>query len=481
MALPLFSRGRIIRCAYHRSWTDYRFYDVPSRRRAFSSPGVNFPPSTAVFIFSTVYPEPDASATGVRTSFLMEQLAKTPGISAIHYVSAKNRSKTRKRVGQEKAFQRLEKEFGVQFHVVPPNKSNLTRNFLKATVPDSNHMMVIFDRFYAEEMYSFHIHKSYPHAVKVLDMQDMHSLRWARQKTVEESRSVGLKNLPIQVRAGIHDPRLLRELASIHRMDLTLVCSQVEIDILQDTYQIPGEKLCVAPLFGYQDKGSPRPSFPERSDFVFVGGFRHDPNIDAVFQLKHLWPRIRKGLDDTACLHIYGAFGSHHKPKECHDPANGMLVHGYESSLDVILSTKRVMLAPLHFGAGIKGKIVDAWKYGIPVVTTPIGSEGMGWNHSGFWPGRVVHNDDQFVRAAIDLYQNVCQWNQATSTIPEFLPGLCGPLSWNAVALALCRSVEKVEERREKDFVQSVLWRESLRSTEYFSRYIESKNMDKEN
>ena len=478
MTLPLVSRGKIIRLS-QRLCADYQFHSHRTLlRRSYSA--ASFQPSTSVFIFSTVHPEPDASAAGVRTSFLIEQLAKSPNVSAVHYVSAKERSKILKREGQENTFHLLVK-FGVQFHVVPPNKSDLMQEFLTARTLDTNPMLVIFDRFYAEEMYSFHIHKHSPHAVKVLDMQDMHSLRWARQECVEASKRVGLENLPTTVQAGTQDPRLLRELASIHRMDLTFVCSPFEMGLLRDTYQIPGEKLCLAPLFGYQDKGIAPQSFSERSDFVFVGGFRHDPNIDALFQLRRLWPRIRQGLDDNkASLHIYGAFGSHHKPQECHDPAAGMLVHGYECSLDKILSTKRVLLAPLRFGAGIKGKIVDAWKYGLPVVTTPIGSEGMESKSGRCWPGRVVQSDDQFVRAAIDLYQNVQEWEEATSIIPEHLQGLCGPSSWDTVGSALCRSMEEAEERREKDFVQSVLWHESLRSTEYFSRFIESKNRDRE-
>jgi hypothetical protein len=336
-------------------------------------------------------------------------------------------------------------------------------------------------------MYSFHLHEHCPQALLVLDMQDMHSLRHARQDAIkvrDRTCPVSLDNLPIHVRPSIDDPRLLRELASIHRSDLTIACSPAEMDLLRLHYQIPSNKLCVAPLFGNNTQvstmatpGGNSDSEVDRRDFVFVGGFRHDPNVDAVHQLKRLWPRIRAGLDDpTAQLHIYGAYCPDQLKHRLHNPDEGFLVHGFHPCLREILFDKRVMLAPLRFGAGLKGKIIDAWKYGIPVVTTPIGSEGMhGDAPEDEWGGKVALSEDDFVKSAVELYSSPDSWCTAQQTASSLLLRLFRDDQCEELASRLCQALEQREERRATDFTRAILWHQSCRSTEFFSKFIECK------
>lgn len=382
----------------------------------------------------------------------------------------------------------------LQFHHCPPNQSKNIQDLLTKISAECDRLLVIFDRFYSEEMFSFHVYKhSSKRTTMVLDMQDLHSWRRSRQNFVQrqpfETNADGLSNLPLNVIPKNDDLYLLRELASIYRSDLSLVCSSAEIDLLSNVYRVPSDKICLSPLFGAKlddERSEERPpvkcrNFGQRNDFVFVGGFHHDPNVDGVRQLQRLWPEIRKRLGSTGSrsdapnLHVYGAY--------CPEKLNGELrqrkfqdigffFHGYHPGLvDDILLDKRVLLSPLRFGAGIKGKLVDAWRCGLPVVTTPIGSEGM-CNDQGLFGGIVTENDDDFVRAACDLYTNESQWNGAVSVSHDILPLLCG---WEFVGRRLVDAVQNCNDRRSRDHIRSILWHQTNRSSEYFSKYIECK------
>jgi glycosyltransferase involved in cell wall biosynthesis len=485
-------------CSRILSRTNHHSPSFAAARRS-SSFSTKFPADTSVLFLSNLLPEPNASAAGVRTSFLLQKLAECDGITSVHYATAASPKET----DTETANDKLLKALGVQFHLLPPNRSTLMKNLLDA-IPRTENMLVIFDRFYAEEMYSFHLHEHCPHAVLVLDMQDMHSLRHARQAAIKASDRLGpasLENLPIDVRPSISDKRLLRELAAIHRSDLTIACSPAEMDMLHLHYQIPTSKLCVAPLFGdstlpvASKVPSPNGNSEEvnRHDFVFVGGFRHDPNVDAVHQLKRLWPRIRAALvdvNDDPCvsirLHIYGAYCPDQLKQRYHNPKEGFFMHGYHESLRDILADKKVMLAPLRFGAGLKGKIVDAWKYGVPVVTTTIGGEGMhvkgdneGDTPSDEWGGKVALSDDDFVKSAVDLYRNPDSWTTAQQHASSILSKLYGDGIWEELSSRLCQALEQREGNRATDFSRAILWHQSCRSTEFFSKYIEYKEQHK--
>ena len=347
--------------------------------------------------------------------------------------------------------------------------------------------LVIFDRYHTEEAYSFHINNHCPHAIRVVDMQDMHSLRQGRKSVVEQSRDESSWDCITKATQYIpsnQDTMLLRELASIHRSDLTLVCSSHEYKLLTDVYQIPSTKLCMAPFWVSskpQTTTRQQTILEERRDFCFVGGFRHGPNVDAVQQLqKYLWPRIRQRLP-KARLHIYGAYCP--PPiQQLHNVSSGFLVHGYADSLEVALSDKRIMLAPLRYGAGIKGKIVDAWKFGLPVVTTSIGSEGImppGNDNNHNWGGIVSNNIGEFVEGAIRLYTDSESWKKAVTNGNAILSNQFDESQFDTISQAWKDAARNRESRRRDDYFGSLLWHQTARSTEYFSRWIECKESKK--
>jgi len=398
---------------------------------------------------------------------------------------------------------------------VPVNRSTFMKEFLYSKQM-KNLNAVIFDRFFSEEAYSFHFYNEKPNVLRILDMQDMHSLRFHRQSIVDKYKSDALvtqkskdeinnnrstktqqeassfdlsqqlieevisshpnvvqnQNMPQWSKANTNST-FLRELASIHRSDLTLVCSPFELELLRDRYGIPPHKLALASFFVNVVRGN-MASFEERCDFVTVGGFKHQPNVDQVKVLKYnIWPSIRKQIPQ-AKLHIYGAYPTQDVLK-LHDEASGFLVKGYTQNLEQILNSSRLLLCPLRFGAGIKGKIVDAWKYGCPVISTPIGAEGM-TDGSQKWGGKVTSNANDFIQSAIQLYCNKKKWEECQITGLKLTKSLyCKENNFRQLDEVLKVALKTRHQRRESNFFSGMLWHQSTRSTEYFSRWIELK------
>lgn len=219
----------------------------------------------SVLVFSSLYPQRSASAAGVRTAYILQQLCNDASWNSVHYATGA------KEFNQEEVSE-LQNQ-GVTFHRIPPNRSQQVKELIEK-IGDLS--LVLFDRFYAEEAYSFHIHNLCPDAVRVVDMQDMHSLRLGRQALVQNCDDSNdlercLKDV-MQFKPPLSDPRLLRELSSLHRSDLALVCSPHEHDLLKTEYDLPPSKLCLA-SFWVSPNQEHQPSFEERRDFCVLGAF----------------------------------------------------------------------------------------------------------------------------------------------------------------------------------------------------------------
>lgn len=420
----------------------------------------------------------------------------------------------------------LSTEYGIKLHDIPPNRSGAMKHTLSNDLEDLD--AVVFDRYFAEEAYSFHFHQLEPNALRILDMQDFHSLRLARQELVENSNSANgggywmdddlMDSLMTCVPAHGYtygngsdksqrkrnksknaSDTLLRELASIHRSDLTLVCSREEFDMLTEVFDIDPTKLCLAPFFSEENTTSYDSwahQFDQRRDFCFLGGLLHPPNVDSVKWLKsEVWPRISAGVTPDVKLHIWGSYPPQHI-MQLNDPKRRFLVHGKLGSLSQELSTRRVLLAPLRFGAGIKGKIVDAWKYGCPVVTTPIGAEGTtrsraflesGTVRSGQdtiedtgWGGFVATDADAIARCAVRLCKDQSLWEEARNNSRRLLRMIFDKeKNLSVVDNFIADALLNLNERRSNDNIGATLWHQTMRSTEYFSRWIELKEENK--
>src|SRR5690606_2489398 len=202
-----------------------------------------------------------------------------------------------------------------------------------------------------------------------------------------------------------------REIAAIYRCDLSLIISSVEMQLLQTHFFVPENLLLYCPFLAFSPLAD-IPDFTQRQHFMSIGNFRHAPNWDAVLCLKHrIWPLIRARLPQ-AQLHIYGAYLPP-KASALHQPKSGFYIDGWTPDARAVMSVARVCLAPLRFGAGLKGKLWEAMECGTPSVTTTIGAEAM---HADLpWAGTIADSDQEFAEAAVALHEDAAQWCAASA------------------------------------------------------------------
>lgn len=421
-----------------------------------------------VLFLSTVWPETSSSAAGVRTQDLIDGFQKAGRRVAYVCSSAVNEYTNKLR------------ESGVQVFQCAANREDAISDILTSLRPSQ----VVFDRFYAEEMWSFRVKSLLPDAMRVLDMQDVHFLREGRQEALKSGSPL---DSVLETRPTASFASCQRELASIYRSDLTLVCSPEEIRLLSQHYNVPKDFLQLAPFF--VDRIShcfDTPSFKQRQNFMMIGNFRHPPNLDSVrWAVTEIWPLIRENLQTSRSqgepvpeLHIYGSYCPSSAHNEFHRPSNGVFLKGYTPTLEV-MNSYRVCLAPLRYGAGLKGKIVDSWRHGMPVCTTPIGAEGLVTEEDssnqwgGFYKATAA---DSLARDAAFLYKTETVWNNSQESGFRLLESLFDRESGlKKVIEAVQYRYTNLEEFRAKNYFGAILWHQQMRSTEYFSRWIELK------
>jgi glycosyltransferase involved in cell wall biosynthesis len=152
------------------------------------------------------------------------------------------------------------------------------------------------------------------------------------------------------------------------------------------------------------DRGLP---YAARQHLLFVGSFSHSPNVDAVrFMAREVLPLIRAALPEIE-LHVAGL----NAPAEFDDySSGGVKMLGFVPDLNAVMSTARVFVAPIRFGAGINGKIGEALGYGLPVVTTTLGAKG--WGLTNEEQILVADSPADFANAVVRLYNDRALWQK---------------------------------------------------------------------
>jgi GT2 family glycosyltransferase len=251
---------------------------------------------------------------------------------------------------------------------------------------------VMISRHYVASRYLSFLRRHCPQAHFLFDTVDLHYLR--EERLAELENSLPLKRTSAQTRRS--------ELAVISAADATLVVSPVEQAVLKEA--APAARVHVISNV-HEVVGSRRP-FAERKDLFFVGGYQHPPNIDAAqWFVGHIWPLIREQLPDAE-FHLIGSKAPE-QVRALH--GNGVHFHGFVESLEPWLDGCRIAVAPLRYGAGIKGKVNISMSRGQPVVATPAAVEGMFAK-----PGRdvlVAETAEDFAAAVVGLYRDEALWN----------------------------------------------------------------------
>lgn len=325
--------------------------------------------------------------------------------------------------------------------------------------------IVLFDRFITEEQFGWRVAEVCPNALRILDTEDLHFLRKAREQAYREGKEMDGAELVTDI--------FKREMASILRSDLSLIISEFEYDLLVKKFSISPEILFYIPLFA--EENSCGKSFEQRRNFVSIGNFLHAPNWFTVLKLKDLWPEIKK-LVPPAEMHIYGAYPSH-KVYQLHNKHDGFLIKGRAEEVKSLFSEMRVLLAPIPFGAGIKGKLLESMQYGLPSVTTPAGAEGM--NDEREWNGFIAQNESFFVQYASALYQDEKKWLESQKTGFRITASRFNKNAFvNPFLAKISEILNNLKRHREAHFLGQILLHHTTLSTRYLSRWIELKNKE---
>lgn len=404
-----------------------------------------------LLIIGTVWPEPASSAAGLRMMQLIRLFLNSGWNITFASTSAESQYAASLNIP------------GVDTARIELNHSSFDR-FVNKLQPSA----VLFDRFMTEEQFGWRVAEQCPDAIRILDTEDLHSLRKARQSAFKKGQSFCEKDL-------LSEPVARREIAAIFRCDLSLIISSYEIQLLRRLFEVPEELLCYLPfLFDEEDGNDKWPGFHERRGYVTIGNFLHPPNWNSVLWLKQdIWPEIRR-LQPDAVLNVYGAYPSR-KVFQLHNARECFMIHGRAEDALKVISRNRVLLAPLRFGAGLKGKLVDAMRTGTPSVTTPIGAEGIA--EPDRWCGYIEEEGREFAEKSVELYQNQRVWSESVKTGKRILSDT---FSAGRFASPFFQTIQRIRDdlnqHRAKNFTGQMLMDQRTNAVKYLSRWIEEKN-----
>jgi O-antigen biosynthesis protein len=254
--------------------------------------------------------------------------------------------------------------------------------------------LVFVSRHYIASSYLGLIRMHAPKARFAFDTVDLHYLREQREAELADRDDL---------RRSAEETRR-KELALIREADVAIVVSPVEQELL--AVDAPGARVDV--LSNVHEVFGCRRPFAERADLMFVGGFQHPPNIDAAtWFVEEIFPLVRSELPEVRC-HLIGSRAP--DAVRALGERDGVVFHGFVEDLEPLLDGVRVAIAPLRYGAGVKGKINMSMSYGQPVVATTVAVEGMYLE-----PGRdVLAADDPagFAAAVVQVYRDEALWNR---------------------------------------------------------------------
>ncbi|WP_222984165.1 glycosyltransferase [Flagellimonas meishanensis] len=406
----------------------------------------------ALFI-GFVWPEPSTTAAGQR---MLQLLFAFKGFG-YHLTFASTATKT--------AHSHNLESLGIKTAAIKLNHVSFDA-FVAELKPD----IVVFDRFMVEEQFGWRVAAHAPNAIRILNTEDLHSLRKHREVCHRKGEVFTVKD-------WLDGDMTKREVASIYRSDLSLLTSTFEMELLHKRLKLPQEILMHLPflLNGIdEEKVKSWPPFEQREGFITYGNGRHEPNVHSVMYLKKsVWPLLRKKLPN-ASLQVFGAYLPQ-QIQEMHNPSEGFLVLGWVEDLDKQIANSRVCLAPLRFGAGIKGKLVQAMQNGTPSVTTTVGAEGM--LSGSKWPGSIAHSDEEFINSALALHNDQILWSKAQQRGVELINQGYSKTKWlPQLKVKLEWFQQNLTQHRSENYVGALLQHQTLASTKFMGKWIEEKN-----
>ena len=335
-----------------------------------------------VLVIDAYTPEPDQDSGSLRLCYLMDCLQELGyGVSFF----ADNR-------GFAGHYSEALQSRGIEVLYNPWIAS--LQDFFRERGPEFDFVMV--SRHYVAANYLALVRKYCPQARFIFDTVDLHYLREERLAELEDS-------LPLK-RAAAQTKR--SELAVIRQSDATLVVSPTEKTVLAEA----APEARVEILSNIHRVDGCQAGFDERKDLFFVGGYQHPPNIDAAsWFVNSIWPLVRPQLPGVK-FHLIGSKA----PERIKAlDGNGVVFHGFVDKLEPWIDGCRLAVAPLRYGAGVKGKVNISMSRGQPVVATPAAVEGL---HAVDGEDVLVaSNAEDFAAAIVRLYRDKELWEKLSS------------------------------------------------------------------
>ncbi|VAW67370.1 putative glycosyltransferase [hydrothermal vent metagenome] len=402
-----------------------------------------------VLIIGYVWPEPASSAAGSHIISILRRFKKQ------HW-----------KIEFSSPAQKTEYSINLDEEGISSKNISLNCDSFDAYITDYQPDIVLFDRFMMEEQFAWRVEKNCPNALKILDTEDLQCLRDARHTAHKANREVE--------QIDLFNSIAKREIAAILRCDISLIISSYEIDLLINTYKVNKNLLHHLPFMVELNKCPEKTTpFSSRKNFMTIGNFRHAPNWDMVLYLQEIWPLIKKQIPDAEC-HIYGSYAPP-KATALNNPKTGFLIKGRADNCFSVMEEARLCLAPIRFGAGIKGKLLDAMIMQTPSITTSVGSEGMHKDEP--WPGAIADDLAQFVALAVELYNDESAWASAQKNAAPLLKSHYDSEVLGSQLILKIKEIEKnLQQHRLNNFTGEMLKHHSMMSTKYMSQWIAEKN-----
>ncbi|MBC7797787.1 MAG: glycosyltransferase [Pyrinomonadaceae bacterium] len=337
----------------------------------------------AIAVFDVLVPEFDRDSGSVRMLAILQGIAKNNRVVMTSLKLSNQQNKYIAKLG----------EIGVEFVAVTK---------LLKQIKDGKIDFAILSRPEAAAKFLDKIRRISPQTQIIYDSVDAHSVRFEREYhlTSEKSSRVKAKKFKeIETSAARNSNQVwcVTEQDKVYFQELA---ANLNVKIVPNIHSSNGHGKC----------------FAETRDLMFIGSYAHRPNLDAViYFLDEIFPLLQKEMPEIR-FHVVGS----DVPAELASrESDGVRIEGYVENVAPLFESCRVFVAPLRYGAGMKGKIGQALSFGLPTVTTDIGAEGMNLRHEN--EAMIANEPNDFAQAVIKVYQDELLWQKLAANGYKFI------------------------------------------------------------
>jgi len=250
-----------------------------------------------------------------------------------------------------------------------------------------------------------------PHCKIIYEASDLYHIGLLRESEVKQQSKK-------QTESSIMRER---EIELMKKSDLIFYRTKKDCEAaLKEDQSYKAAALHLPPIYD-----GPVKPFDERKDIVYVGGFQHPPNSDAVeFFISEIFPFISEKLPDVK-FRLVGSRIPDKIKQLCENTKNCEFV-GYVYDLSSLLNECRIMVVPVRYGAGVKGKVTESMSHSLPVVTTSTGAEGLTENQN---QEHILISDDpqEFADKTVEVYKNKELWEKISKNAKDYVENNFSP------------------------------------------------------